>query len=239
MTDESNPQLTPEKQALQDAQTAFEAIREKLCHALGLPKDSGWRVITEATEMQTSAEKHVASLTTALGLAHKALTECATIACQMIGVRDGVPESASQYVQMLAGRFMAEQEVHENQVREYNASLNQMRAEVKTFQEQDDTEAGTWKAHYVDLAQHVGVPRAVYGSTMAPRVDEVSAFIAALMPSYKFAHQVMELERQMKGIQKTLENLPEARKAPSSHGGCPKCGHPLPEMAAFCPKCGQ
>lgn len=107
---------------------------------------------------------------------------------------------------------------------DYINRIEGLREDLKVFQEGDETLAGSWKAHFLDLAMTVGVPRVVCGSSQNPQVDDVMTYVGQVMPTYKLLQKVDGLEKRFDAI--------------ASPSGC-SCGVRHPPGVAFCPRCGK
>jgi hypothetical protein len=126
--------------------------------------------------------------------------------------------------------------------------------QIRIFQEGDETEAGTWKLHYISLCQEIGIPRSVYGDVRAPKVDEIVRYMGQVYtPLKKLCERVEAVEKRLpatawenaamaeKGRQMAQELKQDKAGDPYrlESGDWVCCGKTLPRDAQFCPDCAK
>lgn len=177
--------------------------------------------------------------------------------------RERLAEMVDQF-----GDYLDELEESREDLAEHNnekaKTIKELRAELEVFKRGDETAAGTWKGHFLDLATAIGVPRATYGNLATPQVDLVMRYVGQIMPAVKLSQRVEELEKRMEELSEqasksawaTVVGTKETKTEPApppelkidpapppelkiEHDVLCQCGHLYPFPAAFCPKCGK
>jgi len=217
-----------EKRALIDFTSAMDAVRGKLTSALGLSGMTPWQDLVPAVAKLATDLANVkaesANVFLAVNVVREHLWKIRDDAAKALG--EDVPDwttgdehTAARYVERLIERLEEREAERSRMV----GTINRLEEDVKVLHEGDETEAGTWKLHYVGLCQEIGIPRSVYGDVKAPKVDEIARYMGqTYTPLKKLAERVADIENR----------LPQQTT-------CPKCGARYPVGVQFCPRCGK
>lgn len=235
-----------EGRALSDFTAAIEEVRRKLADAVGAELDAMWEDLVPAvkamatTLANTKAES--ANVFLAVNLVREHLWKVRRVSAEALGEK--VPETtgdehtALAYVERLIERLEenAEERSH------LAGTINRLEEDVRVLHEGDETEAGTWKLHYIGLCQEIGIPRSVYGDIKAPKVDEIARYMGQVYtPLTKLCERVEKMEQRIRtidplhDISQPIEHLPDGGMVAI----CSKCNARYPIMTAFCPDCGE
>jgi len=228
-----------EERALADFTGAMESVRSKLASALSVDPDTKWeRLVPAAQELHGEWQEvttEIDSLRFALHMVREQVVKADKLVWDTIGGRPpGEAEYASDLVESvgaLIGKMEEGKEVRER----LHTEIESLEEDVAVLRAGDETSAGTWKAHFLDLAMAVGVPRVAYGVVTAPNVDAVMTYVGQVMPAYKLLQRVDELEKRF--------NTTAAPQGTETGGlnrvRCPHCGTGYPAGVMFCPRCGK
>jgi len=217
-----------EERALQDFTSAMEEVRCKLVAAVGGPANMKWMDLVPAVEKLATdlanTKANSANVFLAVNIVREHLWKIRDVAAKALG--EDVPDwttgdehTATAYVERIIARLEENAEERSRMV----GTINRLEEDVKVLHEGDETEAGTWKLHYVSLCQEIGIPRSVYGDVKAPKVDEIARYMGqTYTPLTKLAERVADIENR----------LPKQQV-------CGQCGARYPTGVQFCPSCGK
>lgn len=239
-----------EERALADFTSAIEEVRGKLAEAVGVPDDGGWEDLVPAVEKLATdlanQKAESANVFMVVNLTREHMWKIREVAAKALG--EEVPETtgdehtALRYVERLIETLKTLRREHDVEEEEWGEEQDQLRGtieklreEVQVLQQGDDTQSGTWRGHFLDLARTVGVPALVSGNVRSPNVDAVMTYVGQVMPAYKLAQRVEAIEERLKGS----DAAPGRRLKPGTSQTCSKCGTAYPIGTIFCPNCGR
>lgn len=228
------------RRALHDMRTATSEVRDELARLLKLQvaDEPEWADITTAVD---ALVVQGASQALALNSLRREIVGADEILLTIMG--QSLSEDAGNDVVESAGAVATFVEQLRSSRNSRDTTIAELRRDVKRLQEGDDTEAGTWKGHYLDLAMACGVPRIVWGDARSPSVDAVSNFIGQVMPLHKLVVRYEELAKRVEALEPDESEATSKPKDATLEGvklaPCPNCQTAMPEGLIFCAQCGS
>jgi len=240
------------ERALEDMKTATETIRNDLSEALGAPAGASWQDLTSLVKELKTQEQAPASERDTLMLAMTTLrdqvVEADNLVRAALGYEPGegkCPYGFADNVRRLIGCMEENATDHEQALSAWEAKkasleakVNYLESTLEKLREGDAGQAFDWKAHFVNLASAVGVPRSVVGDVKSPQVDAVMNYVAQTIPGYKLAITVRKLEKRVAELE-AREPEPKPPSATTHYEVCKHCHVRVPAGVQFCPRCGE